>query len=102
MQGARRKIYKIIGSDDYVATPRLTETFIKVKNEDLTEDIKKISCPTLIVFGENDTETPSSFGEKMHSLIANSTLQILPNAGHFSFLDQPEKFEKLLTDFIQQ
>jgi len=100
MQGTRRKIYKIIGADDYVATPWLTETFIKIKDEDLTEDMKKINCPTFIVFGENDAETPASFGEKMHALIAKSQLLIIKNAGHFSFLDRQDEFVKVLTEFL--
>jgi pimeloyl-ACP methyl ester carboxylesterase len=71
-------------------------------NEDLTENMKRILQPTLIVFGENDTDTPASTGEKMHSLIPNSKFIILPNAGHFSFTDQPEEFIKNLNKFIYE
>ena len=100
MQGFRRKIYQFIGAEDYLATPELQKTFVNVVNEDLTEDLKKINCPTLIIFGENDNETPVEFGEKMHSLISNSRFEILPDTGHFSFLDKPEEFAKVLIDFI--
>lgn len=99
-QGLRRKIYQFIGAEDYVATPELKETFLRTINEDLTEDMKKIFCPTLIIAGENDADTPVEFGERMHSIIPNSKFIILPNAGHFSFLDKPEEFVKILTDFI--
>ncbi|MEK7161620.1 MAG: alpha/beta hydrolase [Patescibacteria group bacterium] len=100
MQGLKQRIYKTIGAEDYLATPELQKTFVNVVNEDLTEDLKKINCPTLIIFGENDNETPVEFGEKMHSLISNSRFEILPDAGHFSFLDKPEEFAKVLIDFI--
>jgi pimeloyl-ACP methyl ester carboxylesterase len=102
MQSLRKKIYKQIGAEDYVATPELQKIFVKVVNEDLSENMKRILQPTLIVFGENDTDTPASTGEKMHSLIPNSKFIILPNAGHFSFTDQPEEFIKNLNKFIYE
>ena len=102
MQGLRRKIYKYIGADDYVATPWLTETFVKVKNEDLSEEMKKISCPTFLIWGENDTDTPVGFGQRMHALISNSKFLILKNAGHFGFLDKPEEFVSALFEFIKK
>lgn len=102
MQGLRKRIYKIIGAEDYVATPELQKTFINVTREDLTGDMEKINCPTLIITGENDNDTPVNFGKQMQSLILNSKFIILPGAGHFSFLDQPNKFCELLIDFIKQ
>ncbi len=101
MQGLRKMIYKKIGSEDYLATPELQETFVNVVSEDLSEDMVKIKCPTLIINGENDNDTPVRFGELMESLIHNAKFVILPNAGHFSFLDKPAQFTQLLTDFIK-
>ncbi len=100
-QGLRKKIYQFIGADDYLATPGLQKTFVNVVNEDLSEEIKKISCPTLIIWGEDDKETPVSFGEKMSSLIPNSKFIILPGSGHFSFLDKPEEFAEKIIKFIE-
>jgi pimeloyl-ACP methyl ester carboxylesterase len=101
MQGLRKKIYQTIGAEDYVVTPQLQQTFINVTSEDLTSDMKNIKCPTLIITGAGDLDTPVEFGERMNSLILNSKFLILPNAGHFSFLDQPDKFVKYLNEFIQ-
>ncbi len=99
MQIFRKKIYQHLGAEDYTATPELKETFIKVVSEDLSEDMKKITCPTLIVTGEHDTDTPVQFGERMHGLIKNSQFEILKQAGHFSFVDKPQEFITLLTQF---
>ena len=41
-----------------------------------------INCPTLILWGEQDSWYPASDGEKLRSLIPGSQLQILPNCGH--------------------
>jgi len=100
MQGLRKKIYKTMGAEDYVATPELQKTFINIVSEDLTEDIKRIKTPTLIIWGADDEETPVEFGKKMNSLILNSKFLLLPKAGHFSFLDQTEGFVKSITEFV--
>jgi pimeloyl-ACP methyl ester carboxylesterase len=101
MQPLRKKIYAKIGAEDYVATPELQKTFINIVSEDLTSDIKKIVCPTLIIYGENDHDTPPDYGKRMQSIIPNSEFIILENAGHFSFLDQPDQFIKEIKDFIR-
>jgi pimeloyl-ACP methyl ester carboxylesterase len=100
MQGLRNKIYKSIGSEDYVATPELQKTYINVISEDLSHDMKDVKCATLIINGENDLDTPVDFGKRMNALIPNSKFVILPKAGHFSFIDKPEDFLAELTRFI--
>lgn len=99
-QSFRKKIYQFIGAEDYLATPNLQKTFVNIVNEDLTEDMERITVPTLIIWGEDDKETPVEFGKKMNSIIPNSKFQILANAGHFSFLDKKDEFVKELMDFI--
>lgn len=100
MQGLRKKIYKSLGAEDYVETPELRQVYLNAVNEDLTPSLKRILQPTLIVFGEADTDTPVEYGKQMNGLIQNSKLQIIKNAGHFSFLDKPNEFVNLLNDFI--
>ncbi|MDE2312517.1 MAG: alpha/beta hydrolase [Patescibacteria group bacterium] len=100
MQPLRRKIYQSLGAEDYVATPQLRQTFVNVVREDLAEDIARIRVPTLLVWGRHDRETPPRFGERMFAAIPNAQLVILEHAGHFSFIDQPEKFVEVLRKFI--
>jgi pimeloyl-ACP methyl ester carboxylesterase len=100
MQPVRTKIYQRIGAEDYVATPNLQKTFVEVSGEDLSRDMQTVTCPTLVIFGDEDKDTPLEFGQKMNSLIPNSKLIIIPSASHFSFLDQPEIFVKSLCNFI--
>jgi pimeloyl-ACP methyl ester carboxylesterase len=100
MQGLRKKIYQKIGAEDYLATPELQKTFVNVTSEDLSEDMKKIKVPTLLVYGQNDKDTPPEFGELMKFLIQNSKFKILAGAGHFSFLDRPGEFVEAIKKFI--
>ena len=99
-QGLRRKIYRAIGAGDYVATPELKETFVRVVGEDLRPLLPKISQPTLLIWGENDQVTPLRQGEQMREWIPNAALITIKNAGHFSFLDQPEEFSRHLNAFL--
>ena len=57
--------------------------------------------PTLIVWGENDPLIPVSHGVHSQQLMPGSRLEIFPGAGHFPFLDDPERFAAVLLDFIR-
>lgn len=88
--------YKAIGASDYAAAGSLKEIFAKTINEDLTDCLPKIKAPALLIWGSLDKETPLSFGQLMNQLIPNSKLVIFDGAGHFSFLDEPEKTAELI------
>ena len=100
LQSARKKIYTALGSEDYVATPQLQRTFVNIINEDLTPLLAKIIQPTLLVWGENDADIPLTQARIMERNVPGSKLVILSQAGHFSFLDQPEIFSQELKNFL--
>ncbi|MDR3231726.1 MAG: alpha/beta hydrolase [Synergistaceae bacterium] len=89
------------GSADYRnASPRMRECFVKVVNEDLTPLLSSIPCPALLIWGENDRETPVGDARIMERLIPDAGLVELKEAGHYSFLDQPFVFGKVLDSFL--
>lgn len=89
------------GSADYNnATPTMRQTLVKVVNEDLTPLISKISCPTLIIWGDNDTATPIEDARQMEQLIPDAGLVVCEGAGHYSFLEQPAKVHGALKVFF--
>ena len=90
----------ILGSKDYTESGALKEIFVKVVEEDLTDFLSQIKTRTLLIWGAVDHETPIEFGERMKKLIPQSSLVVLPKAGHFSFIDAPEKFNSKLLDFL--
>ncbi|MEX0934987.1 MAG: alpha/beta hydrolase [Candidatus Paceibacterota bacterium] len=102
LEGLRRRIYQQLGAEDYLATPKLKETFVRIIEEDLRELLPKISCPTLIIWGDRDTETPLSVAHTMERRIPNSTLVIFEGAGHTSFLDEPGRFGQEIVAFIKK
>jgi pimeloyl-ACP methyl ester carboxylesterase len=62
--------------------------FLRVIREDLTPQAQQVACPTLLIYGARDTETPPEIGERLHKLIPNSELAILEGFTHSSILSE--------------
>jgi pimeloyl-ACP methyl ester carboxylesterase len=73
------------GSRDYLNAGAMQGTLVKTVSEDVTEIVKQISVPVLLLWGEADTETPVEMGHRYHSLFPNSQLITIPNRDHFMF-----------------
>jgi 3-oxoadipate enol-lactonase len=71
-----------------------------VDRQDSTALLDRISVPTLVVVGEEDTLTPVSDSESIHEAIDRSHLVVLAEAGHLSNLEVPEEFSRVLEDFL--
>ena len=56
--------------------------------------------PSLIVWGERDPLIPADHGRAAHAAMPGSRLELFPDAGHFPFNDEPDRFVDVLTDFI--
>lgn len=98
-QKLQKLLYGAAGSDMLVA-PHLQETFKKTVAQDVQTDAKKLNIPVLLIYGEKDRATPVLYGEIYHQLIDNSTLEVVGDAQHFVHQDQPERVEKLITEFL--
>lgn len=70
------------------------------EREDQTNRLSQIKVPTLIVVGREDPITPLADSEKMHKQIAGSQLVVIENASHVSNIEQPEQFNRALSDFL--
>lgn len=91
------------GSADYAqASPMMRRVLSRVVNEDLRHVMPAISCPTLLLWGENDTATPLSDAKIMDSLIPDTGLVAFPRCGHYCFLDAPGPFDRVLSSFIDK
>jgi len=102
MHGIKSKVLRLIGSDDYVADPRLKETFIHIIQEHVTADLVHIKVPTLILWGDQDANayTPIADAVAFHHAIEGSELIILAGATHYSFLDKPQEFRAAFEKFF--
>jgi pimeloyl-ACP methyl ester carboxylesterase len=68
---------------------------------DQQEALTRITVPTLILCGRDDTLCPIERHEMMHSLIPHSTLQIIDNACHLPTLEQPDQTGAALTRWLE-
>ncbi len=90
-----------MGSADYRNAGPMRAVFVRVVNEDLSDVARRVACPTLLIYGENDTETPPEFGERYSRLILRSKLVILPQNDHLSVLAGGRHVvAKRLTEFV--
>lgn len=96
----RKKAYKKIGSDMLVAE-HLQGTFKKIVGDDVRKDARQLALPALIIYGENDEQTPPAYGQTFHELIVDSELHVLPKAGHFIHTDQPKRVQRLVEGFLE-
>ena len=68
---------------------------------DSTPMLGKIDVPTLILHGEDDQLIPAQEAQEMHTAIADSSLHLVSNAGHLLNLEQPEKFNQAIREFME-
>ncbi len=68
---------------------------------DLLGELPRIGIPTLIVVGEEDPGTPVAAAQAIHERIAGSRLVILPSASHLANVEQAERFNRLLLEFLE-
>ncbi len=64
--------------------------------------LPRLKMPVLIEWGAEDRITPLSQGEKMHRLIPQSELQVVPGCGHLAPVDCSEQMEPKLVQFFWQ
>jgi len=96
------KLINIFGSTDFKNLDQnIRKTFIKVINEDLTKYLYEISASTLLIWGEEDVDTPVEDGKVMNVKIKDSGLIIIPNAGHFPYLQYPYYVNKIILEFLK-
>lgn len=100
--GLLEKARNHYGSADYNAAPLvLRQTLVSLVNTDLRDILHKISCPTLLIWGENDTATPLSDAKIIESSIKDCGLCIIKGTGHFSFLERPFEAHAIINSFIK-
>ena len=95
---------KYIGSRDYkAASPvmrqTLVQTLVEVVNEDLSKYAKEIEEPSLLIWGENDTEAPVAEAKELEKIMLDAALIILPGT-HYAYLENLQQVINILNNFF--
>jgi pimeloyl-ACP methyl ester carboxylesterase len=96
----RKRLYSTVGSMDYLQAGQMKKIFLNTINEDLLPEVAHIVQPTLMIWGENDTETPLKDADSMLKLLKNGQLIVIPNTGHFVYIEANERVIKELESFL--
>lgn len=89
------------GSADYNAAPEvLRKTLVSLVNTDIRDVLPNIKCPSLLIWGENDTATPLSDAKIIEKLIPDAGLCVIKGTGHFSFCERPYEANAIINSFI--
>jgi pimeloyl-ACP methyl ester carboxylesterase len=96
----RKIFYKFIIKSDYlyVRGDIMRETYLKIIEQDISEDFFKISVPTIIIWGKKDNVTPLKHAYFIKEQIPGAKLEIIPNIYHNPHRENPELLvEKILS-----
>jgi pimeloyl-ACP methyl ester carboxylesterase len=72
------------------------------QRNNMAEEITRISQPTLLIWGLNDTITPPMVGHEFNRLMPNSKLRFIDECCHAPMMEQPEKFNNLLEAYLEE
>jgi pimeloyl-ACP methyl ester carboxylesterase len=58
-------------------------------------DLSKLTCPSLIIWGDRDPYLPTRFAEAYKQALPNAELEIVPTAGHWPWIDDPKLVDSI-------
>jgi pimeloyl-ACP methyl ester carboxylesterase len=70
-----------------------------LQNDDV---IPKLSVPVLLLAGDKDLTQPAAVLQAVAGKLARGRLVLVPDAGHATFIDAPEAFERELRQFATE
>lgn len=92
-----------IGSTDYKnATPMMRTILVNTVNEDLTEYLKQINAPTLLVWGSLDNDVSLEDAKYAESIMKDAGLIIYEGATHYAYLEKINELTKALNIFLKE
>jgi pimeloyl-ACP methyl ester carboxylesterase len=68
----------------------------------MRKDIPKITQPTCLIWGKNDTITPPEVGVEFNQLLPDSELHLLDKCGHAPMMEQPIEFNNIAEAFYRK
>ena len=68
---------------------------------DLRPRLKDINVPTLVIVGRHDFITNVAMAEEIVKHIPDARLEIFEDSGHFALVEEPEKFYRVIKEFVE-
>jgi pimeloyl-ACP methyl ester carboxylesterase len=80
------------------AAPYATDAIV---DYDFRDDVPKVACPTLIVWGEKDRVVGIEAAEEYRRALPHAQLVMMKDTGHVPMIERPEEFNRLLEEFLE-
>jgi pimeloyl-ACP methyl ester carboxylesterase len=81
--------------DCHITSGRSTLTY------SLRPELPKLSMPTLLIWGDKDSFGPPSLAQEMAQSMPDGHAEVVPEAGHLAWLDQPDTVAGLIANFLR-
>ena len=102
LRSAARRSAERRGSADYrAASGVMRGTLVRLVNEDLRSMLPDIDLPVLLIWGDQDGETPLEDGRLMERLIPDAGLVVFEGSGHYAYLEQAARFCRIVDVFLR-
>ncbi len=94
-------VKKHVGSTDYRnASEMMRKILVKHVNTDLTDDVKNIKCPTVLVWGTRDEAVNYEDALELEKLIPNAGLVTYEGCTHYAYLERLHQTINVINSFI--
>ena len=92
-----------VRSTDYqkVRGTKLQELFTNIIIDDQRELLHSIQVPTLLVWGQNDTDVPLRVAHEIKKVISHATLTVINNAGHNLHIEKSSLLAATITTYVK-
>lgn len=96
----KHRLYRQTGTSDYLNSGQMQASYRQIVTQDQTGLARNITIPTLVLWGDQDNDAPLERGKLLASIINHSQLEVLPGAGHYMFVDEPERSLQIINEFL--
>lgn len=72
------------------------------QRHNMSDELKHIRIPTLLIWGLNDTITPPVVAHEFYKRLPNAEMRFIDKCGHAPMMEHPERFNALLDSFLQR
>lgn len=64
--------------------------------------LRALRMPVLLIAGEVDPACTAEGMTRIHEMIADSELNVIPGVGHYGFAEKPDEFKAIVLDFLRR
>jgi pimeloyl-[acyl-carrier protein] methyl ester esterase len=98
----KNEVWDLLTNTHYLPRQQVARSMLgSFIGEDLREELKAITVPTLLIHGGEDKICPAGASRYMSTQVKGSEMVIFPETGHVPFLTQVSRFNQSLGDFLK-